>query len=720
MSPWPEISLSLLGFGEVIFLLPLGVGLVILIYSRTNPQPSSVVRRFLSGCRGLVIMLILIMLAEPAVQFVATDIVRSPMVLLVDTSKSMAIEEQGNSRLDEIRAVIRSEDFRAIMDQVDVSVFGFAEVPYALGIADVDTAKVFGRATDISSALRYSLRVSGERGTPLSVLLMTDGGHNLGDDPVDVARELGIPIFSLQAGHDVELADAQIVSIKAPEVGYVGQHMSIQATVASWGFSGRADEVMLLQGSRLVGRQPLVHGEDGEHQSISFEVEPDESGPQLFRVVIPTRAGDRSQENNESQAFVRILEGRVETLIIAGGPSADLAFAQRSLHADSTLSVSTLTQKTSETFYEVGPMSAADISGVDVFVLIDPGREVVMGRFGESISRKILSGAGLLFVGGQTSFARWSHDSPILRLLPATAANSQARFKPGTATLRMTEYGRIHPVTRAAATDARTDHWARLPPLPGYFPLSRLQAGALVLIENQAYEKAPIVSAAERKHGRVVSVASGELWRLDLISSGADGDPRTVRDFWTNAVKWLASESRSGRVSVSSERNVYKGGEEVVILGQVLDQLARPVVGADLEVALEDGDGRIRLMETGPGSYRGNWRGLDPGTYSYSAKATVDGKIIGEDSGTFVVEQHSVESVSLRPNGPLLAELARVSGGKTGSIEDWRSIVESMPLQRRLTETNTTMNVRDQKWLMAVAILFLTLEWYIRKRQGMI
>ena len=721
MSHWPQFSLSLLGMREILLFLPFAVGLVLFIYARTNPTPRTAVMRLLSGCRGLVILLILMMLAEPAVQFIETDIVKPPMVLLLDTSKSMEMEADGVSRLDEVRAVTRSVDFGSVMDRVDVVAFGFADQAYPLGVGDIDTTLPSGRATNISSALRRSIAAASDRGSSLSVLMMTDGGHNLGDDPVDVARDLGVPIFTLQAGRVAAMAaDAQVVDIKAPEVGYVGQHMSIQATVQSWGYSGRPVEVVLYQGDKVVARLPLVHGEDGEHQTVSFEVEPDESGPQLFRVVIPAIAGDRNVDNNESLAFVRILEHKVETLIIAGGPSADLAFARRSLDADSTMAVRTLTQRNNDTFYEIDASPDIEISGVDVFVLIDPGEEVMGERFGGAIRRRVLAGAGLLFVGGQRSFADWEQSSPIVQLLPVESPYPQPKFVVETVTTRMSEHGRVHPVTRSWSADNQMDPWAQLPPLLGYFPLSRMKAGAIALIESNTKVSTPIVSVTARERGRVVAVASGDLWRMDLISSGADDNLRTVRDFWSNAVKWLASESRSGRVRVSGERKVYKGGEEVVLLGHVLDELLRPLVGADLQVVLEDSDNRIQMLEADPGSYRGVWRGLDPGTYSFVAKAVVDEAVIGEDRGSFIVEQHSVESTSVRPNGSLLSEIARVSGGRTGSVEDWRSLVESMPLQRRLTETNTTLSVWDQQWLVAAAILLLTLEWYIRKQQGMV
>ena len=716
MSGWPELNI---GFGEVLFIFPVGLALVLFIYGKSYPTPTLPVRRALAACRGAAVLLILAIVAEPALDFVESRIVKPQLVLLVDISKSMETEEDGLTRLEQIATVTGSEEFRSLVQRVDIKAFGFAQDVQPLRIDELGGTTPSGSATDISSALRVGLKGVNARGRPISVLLMSDGVHNLGDDPVEAARAMEVPVFSLKTGRVTQEADAQVVEVDVPEIGYVGQSLSIQARLRSWGFSGKSQEVELYQEDRVVDRESIMLGEDGEDQLLTFEITPFESGPLLLRVVVPTMVGDRSKENNESLAFVKILERKVETLIVAGGPGADLTFAQRGIAADSTLSLSTLVQKSHGEFYEVGAIANAEIPAADVFIVMDPGPELMRGKIAEEIANRVQSGAGLLFVGGQRSFASWDDDSPISVLLPAEASHPRPNFIQTEISLRLTDHGHAHPVTRVAMNESR-DSWSQLPPLPGYFPLDRIGAGGIVLVESRQEVNIPLITVVSRNGGRVIGVASGELWRLDLLSSGAHASPWPMRDFWANAVKWVATESPSGRVRVSSESNVYMGGEDVLLVGQVLDELLRPVDGADLQVTLNEGGSDLRMLEAGSGTYRGIWRGLDPGSYSFVARAKIDGEVIGQDSGTFIVEQHSVESISVTPNELLLSELSRVTGGRSGRLDDWRSIVALIPLERRVSETNTSVGIWDFQWLAAATILLLTMEWYIRKRHGMV
>ena len=126
------------------------------------------------------------------------------------------------------------------------------------------------------------------------------------------------------------------------------------------------------------------------------------------------------------------------------------------------------------------------------------------------------------------------------------------------------------------------------------------------------------------------------------------------------------------------------------------------------------------LLEVGSGNYRGGLRGLDPGEYTFSASARVAGQVVGEDEGNFIVENHSVESITVKPDDLLLSEIARVSGGRTAAIDDWRQLIDVATLHRRLVERRSVVTVWDHQWIVIAAILLLAIEWYIRKQQGLV
>ena len=241
----------------------------------------------------------------------------------------------------------------------------------------------------------------------------------------------------------------------------------------------------------------------------------------------------------------------------------------------------------------------------------------------------------------------------------------------------------------------------------------------MVLVKGSAGEQPPLVLAGPAGRGRVIAALSGGFWRLDLLSSGAGGRPQTIRRFWQNAVKWLALEVPAGRVRVSTERHIYRAGEGVVFAAQVFDELLRPQSAAAVEVSLGQGM-ELRLQERGEGEYRGVGNGLGPGEYRYVVRAQAGEALIGTDEGSFIVEQHTIESADLKANPSLLEEIARASNGQYRPLAEWRQLLEQMAVQPRLVQEGESLALWGSVWPLGLVVVLLGIEWFIRKRSGML
>ena len=438
---------------------------------------------------------------------------------------------------------------------------------------------------------------------------------------------------------------------------------------------------------------------------------PQQAGPRIFRVVVAPTAGEFATADNEALAFTRILAGRPRVLILAGGPSEDLAFLRRSLSADSSWVVEALIQREPDAFYG-GAWNQAVLQGWDVVLLVNPGAWLLNGSPAAALVQHVYAGAGLLVVGGPKMARAWRSDSPLAALLPLQVA-APVPFVPGEVLLRISSSGRHHPVVRQPA--GVDDPWLKLPPLPGYFRTAQQRSGTTVLIESAGGE--PVIAAGAYGAGKVIAALSASFWRLDLMSSGVDGRPQTIRTFWRDATKWLALDAPGGRVRASTERPVYRAGEEVVFAVQVFDELLKPQPGARVQVALA-GREAFDLQPQGAGHYRGVASGLAPGTYEYEVRTAVDQAAVAV--GRFVVEEYSIELGDLRADPLILGELARASGGRAYPLADWEDMLEQLAPRKRWVEKAEVLPLWGPLWPALLAVALLVAEWFGRKRSGMI
>ena len=713
MSEWSDSQLQLAGPRVFLVLLPFLLAFVYWVYQRTYPDVDPKRRMVLVVLRGAAVALLTMVLCEPILTWWHQQVIRPLVLVLVDTSPSMRVAEGSVTRLQQAAAVLGDEAWSARLQQAEVRAWGFAESAYPLALDTVAAASTRGQATDIGRALAASLEEIAERERVQGVVLFSDGGHNLGRDPVQLSAEQGVPVYALGVGGAEVPVDVQLVDVRTAETGYVGQSQQIDAEVRSWGYEGQRVEVRLYEGEQLLQRQSLLLEGDGQGQRVSFAVTPQQVGPRIFRVVVAPAAGEFATADNEALAFTQILSGCPQVLLLAGGPSEDLAFLRRSLSADSSWVVEALIRRESDAFYG-GAWNSAILQGRDVVLLVNPGGWLLNGPPATALVQHVYGGAGLLVVGGPKMVRAWRPDSPLAALMPLQMAGP-APFVSGEVLLRLSAGGRRHPVVRQPA--GADDPWSRLPPLPGYFRTAQQRPGTTVLVEGVGGE--PVIAAGAYGEGKVIAALSASFWRLDLMSSGVDGRPQIIRTFWRDATKWLALDAPSGRVRTSTERPVYRAGEEVVFAVQVFDELLKPQSGARVQVALA-GREAFDLQPQGAGHYRGVASGLASGTYEYEVRATVGQAAVGAVTGRFVVEEYSIELGDLRADPLLLGELARVSGGRAYPLADWEDMLEQLAPRKRWVEKAEVLPLWGPLWPALLAIALLAAEWFGRKRSGMI
>ncbi|MCC7261325.1 MAG: hypothetical protein IT369_02265 [Candidatus Latescibacteria bacterium] len=717
MAEWLDFQVRLEGHWLWLALIPLALAGAYCCYRHTLPAVTPPLRWTLIALRSLAMALLLAVLAEIVVDWWNKQVVHPWVLVLVDTSASMGVVEEGQSRFAGAAAVLASPDFAQALSSARLAVWGFAEAPYALALDTLSQARVGGQATDLARALTKGLEQVADREQLAGVLLVSDGAHNLGEDPGRAAAEGGVPVYTVGVGSTRPPADVRIARAQATEAGYLGRPLRLEAELNSWGYAGREVKILLSEGDQLLDQQLAVLA-DGP-QSLSFELRPTVAGPHIYQVEVAPLEGEVARDNNTALVFVQVLQERLKILLVGSGPSVDLAFVRRSLEADSSLVVDCWVEEEAGRFYQGKQLSTEVLAAAGALVLVDPGPGL-MTAAGPLFAQYVQAGGGLLLVGGLRTWQSGALPPVLAGMLPVELAPGKG-FVAQEVSLSMGLEGREHPVVRLVQEQEGTtaDPWAQLPPLPGYLEGARRKEGAAVLVEGNIEGRPPLLVAGAAGRGKVIAGLSGSFWRLDLISSGVGGRPQIIRRFWQNAAKWLAMKTPAGRVRVWTERPIHRSGEGVAFAAQVFDELLRPQSGASVAVSL-GGEASLQLQDQGRGEYRAVWRGLSPGEYSWHAQVQAGGSAIGSDEGHFVVEQHTLESANLQANPALLEEIARLSGGQYRPLAQWRQAIEQLNARPRLIQQHRTLAWWGPPWPLILAVVLLAAEWLLRKRSGML
>jgi len=212
---------------------------------------------------------------------------------------------------------------------------------------------------------------------------------------------------------------------------------------------------------------------------------------------------------------------------------------------------------------------------------------------------------------------------------------------------------------------------------------------------------------------RVAWFGSNELWSMQFWQpiSGITSHP--VVKLAQNMLSWVAEGARSDKIALSGKRNVYDVGQVVEITG-VLTGSDLAVVSAQL-TNLESGKTtKYSMLGAGDSRYSLELPQLEPGKYSVS----VDGSELN-----FAVVESGVESTQVTQNVSALKSIAKATGAEYRNGESQLNVtqmLEHFDMQPRTGVIRTRYNLGSSWWLVAGIILLLSIEWFTRRRLGML
>ncbi|MEY2600630.1 MAG: hypothetical protein RLZZ142_2889, partial [Verrucomicrobiota bacterium] len=333
-------------------------------------------------------------------------------------------------------------------------------------------------------------------------------------------------------------------------------------------------------------------------------------------------------------------------------------------------------------------------------------------------------GGGLLMLGGMESFegGGWK-GTPVESVLPVwIGKESPSNAGPDPSAWRLTREGLLEPWMRRRKSEA--EETARLQSLP---PLEVLNqpagikpAATLLATANAGASQQPAIVTQRAGLGRSAALLAGDLFHWGI------GQPEHAADlakFWRQIARWLVADSPNP-VEISTVHSPAES--ELVWKIRVRDVQARPVEDATVEVRIQ----RLGEPEKSAVSLLAD-PAAEPGVYSVSYPATHEGAILarataknaegtplGEAVTGHVIEHLSAELASLDPNPDALRSLAHASGGGILAPNDLDSLAARLQKSPHLRTQIQTTPLWHTPWLLAAALLALTAEWILRRRNG--
>jgi len=728
-------QLGIWGGNTTAWVLGLALFALWLVELRSIGGESDRRRKFTLGALGALGILAVYLLALQItfVRETFEDVAGGTAVVL-DNSRSMTLSGKVGPRRDEVNALIGDwqDD-----DRVSPVVYLFGSgVRAAVWDGLGERYEPSDDETRIRNALNYVLGKGVDREIG-SVILITDGADTSFRAEAVALGQSPPVIHSVVVGGDDPLDDQAIVSLHADTTAYVGVPAIIRADVRAVGDLRSAElRVQLWHESRL--QQELVAELDQDGRgTLTFEVTPQRTGRSLYRLLIPAASNDEVPQNNDRAALLRVGRERLRALLVAGRPSWDVRFLRDFLKRDGSVDL--------VSFFIL--RAAADLTAAptDELALIPfPTDELFREHLGSfdvvifqnfdyapyemqsylpRIKEYVQRGGSFLMIGGDRSFAEGRYAGTAIEQILPVRLGAPGVLK-GSYRAEVSRALARHPIVALGPDPALTRQtWRALPALYGANMVSGVKEGAQVLLQHprarlQGGARLPILVVGEAGRGRVAAMTADASWRWRFAADDSTVGSDEYELFWDRMIRWLTHDPLLEPARISTDRERYGLGGELVVSGKLRDENYRPMDKTRVELQFQPAgqDEAVAVVETDEdGLLQATVRApAEPG--AYEIVASVENEDVARE--VFIVEQSGDELAELEVSPAELEALAKKTGGRLFlGIEDVPPLSELAASTRRAAGL-TSKQPLSNPWYILLTVLLLGATWVLRRRWG--
>jgi uncharacterized membrane protein len=710
--------------------------------------------RIISALRLAVILLVVTVLLRPTLVYTRVERQAATIALLVDDSRSMLVADAvGNrTRWDELTRTLTeaAPALVALGEEIDFKAYRFDRTLTPLPLVDgkFDFSKPpEGNETALGAALADVLeREAGKR--IAAVIIASDGAQRAlpprDQLPQTVARRLAdsnTPIYALPYGLPRGLGNVRDVAIRDLIVArtvFVKNELVVEGTLQADGFAGQAVNVELLCETApgkmtVVDNATVTIPEESGRQNLSLSFIPETAGEFKLTLRAAPMQNELVRTNNEMSTFVTVLAGGLRVLYLEGAVRSEQKWIYRALDASQDIQLDVWRLNAQDRSTRPADFSQAfEPNKYDVYILGDLDQQAFEPAELEALAARVEAGAGLIMIGGFHSFGPGGYQATKLNdVLPIEMLRTERQdfdapiiddlhLGHEAAMLPTAVAGGRHPIMALGPREQNSALWKELPPLEGANKFRRVKAGAAVIAESEQGE--PLLVEKAYGLGRVLAFAGDSTWRWAL-----GGHEEAHRRFWRQIILWLAKkdEASEGAVWVKLAERRFSPASRVEFTAGALDADGIPVTGADFTAKVLMPDGKtesIGLARQGDQALGTFLNTLAPGDYVVEVEGTKDGQSLGLGRSRFLVFAQDLELDNPAADPASLAALAAMTGGRKIPPEQFSELLRE--LQEKTQELEVSSETKQSIWdnwgVLLMFVSLLIVEWYLRKRWGLV
>jgi len=715
-------------------------------YTIARAKSSVADRGVMAGLRVALLALIVFCLMQPALTLSSVVPQQNFVGVLLDDSRSMQLTDQDgevrNSFIQQAFSPEQNNLLKALSDRFVLRFFRFSDIARRMdGLGEMTFDGTHTNLANALDAARQELS-----GVPLSGLVVVTDGADTGERPLTEAivplQAAGVPVFTVGLGDESITPDIELGRVELPRTVLEGSTLMVDVVVTQNGFRrGSSVPVIVEDDEKILKEETVELGPDGEPVVARIGFKVDQSGPQRVRFRIPPQPGERVERNNARDVWVDVRGNRQKVLYFEGEPRWEVKFMRRAVSDDANLQL-VLLQRTAESKFlrlDVSDSTELEFGFPTSREELFRYRGLILGSVEASffthdqlqmiadfVSKR---GGGLLFLGGQSSFAEggWA-GTAVEEVMPVVLGPpdggpdgyfSEVKVAP-------TPAGLAHPAVQLDAEPQDVEsRWQALPPVTTVNPISEIRPGATSLLQGERTEGGNQVVLAFQRYGRGKSIAltiqDSWLWQMHADVPIED---QSHESFWKQMLRWMV-DGVPDAVSVVTDAEEVEPGESVRLVADIADSTFIEVNDATVTAKVTSPSGVVEEVPLEwtveeDGEYAAQFQPSEMGDYQVDVVAERGGVQLGEDITYVHAAPSDREYFGAARRTQLLQRIADDTGGQFYTPDDVSSLADDITISGAGVTLSQQLDLWDMPALFLLMLLLMGAEWGYRRIRGLV
>jgi len=677
-------------------IFPVLIGLIyaaILYWRNKKNKLSNFYNYLLFFFRFLSVGLICLLLLKPFVKTTQKKIQNPKLIIAIDNSMSMMATKDSVS-ISKYLSNNLSNTISKFEDEFDIEMISFGE---DIKFQNPDFTDNY---SDYSQLLKYI----DEHYSPTEVealILIGDGIYNKGQRPGDIIINNYYKIYTLGVGDTSNLADIKINDISYNSINYLNENVAVELNFSAIDMRGEKVKLKTYQQGKFIDSRNIEINNQVYNKTINFSFTAKEAGKMHLKFVLESEIEENNTKNNESDIYIDIIDSKQKILLLANSPHPDLSALKQSLESFKNYSID----------IKFAYNKIENLENYNLLILHQlPSSKYKIQKLLQEASNIKLATIGI--VGEQThinSLRNYFQNSGIssgLRNYGYSTATINANFsyfKIDNIDKELIEkLPPLHiPLLNFSGIDnSKVLAWQKINNIKSNFPL-------IYFTDDEGIKKALIMGTGLWKWRNHVFMEKKNFSDFDNIIS--------------KIVQFLSVKEDKRRLRVHSNGEYFIPGK-INLQAEFYNKSFEPIEDAEinLELTNEKKEKFDFIFTPDNGIYKLDIQSLETGNYKFRARTKYKDEIFS-DNGAFVVTKNKKEFQQLKANFNQLYKLSSISQGHFFEFNNYDSVnvyLENINTSKRISYSTTYKGLNNLAALLAIILILLISEWFIRKYMG--